>query len=81
LVDVNENVFGSLDAVDDAIQSNTFPHPPARLLYLVSKGKPTDPVAIAFLNWVLSDGQKYTDQAGYVKLSENVRQKQVALVK
>jgi phosphate transport system substrate-binding protein len=79
-VDANENVFTSLDNVDDAIQAYTFPHPPARLLYLVSKGKPTDPLVLTFINWVLTDGQKFTDEAGYVKLADNIRKQQVTLV-
>ncbi|MCY7411388.1 MAG: extracellular solute-binding protein [Chitinophagales bacterium] len=79
-IDANENVFGSLDKVDDAIQNYSFPHPPARLLYLVSKGKPNNALVLTFLNWILTDGQKYCDEAGFVKLQENIRKQQLGLV-
>jgi len=80
-IDANEDVFVSLDKVDDAIQSHAFPHPPARIELLVTKGKPKDPLVVAFLNWILSDGQKYCDAAGYVPLSATIQKQQLALVK
>ena len=80
-LDANEDVFSSLDKVDDAIQNHSFPHPPARIELLVSKNKPSDPLVIAFLNWILTDGQKYCDAAGYVSLSADIQKQQVALVK
>ncbi len=80
-IDPNEDVFGTLDKVDDAIQNHTFPHPPARIELLVSKNKPSDPLVIAFLSWILTDGQKYCDAAGYVSLSADIQKQQVALVK
>lgn len=74
--DTNENVYSSLDAIDDAILSGAYPSPPARQLYLVSKGKPTNPLLVAFLQWILTDGQKYVDEAGYVKLPAELLKKE-----
>jgi phosphate transport system substrate-binding protein len=74
--DANENVYSSLDAIDDAIVSGAYPSPPARQLYLVSKGKPTNALQLAFLQWILTDGQKYVDEAGYVKLPADLLKKQ-----
>jgi phosphate transport system substrate-binding protein len=68
-VDPEENFYGSLDQVITAIQNGVYPAPPARDLYLVSAGKPTNKVVLAFLNWVLTDGQKYLSEAGYVSIS------------
>ncbi|MDR0733144.1 MAG: extracellular solute-binding protein [Dysgonamonadaceae bacterium] len=77
-LDVNEN--GAIDPEEDfyettesliaAIDEGRFPSPPARDLYLVSKGKPTKPEVIAFLQYVLSDGQQYAGETGYIGLSE-----------
>lgn len=67
-----ENVYGSLDAIDDAILSGVYPSPPARQLLFVTKGKPTNQLTVAFLQWVLSDGQKFVDEAGFVKLPDDV---------
>ncbi len=54
-----------------AIQNGTFPHPPARVEYFVTKGKPTG-LAAEFIRWTLTDGQKFVGEAGYVELSPEV---------
>jgi len=53
-----------------AIRDGRYPSPPARDLYFVNKGKPTDPVVKEFLKWILTDGQKYVNESGYVQLPE-----------
>jgi phosphate transport system substrate-binding protein len=68
-IDPEEDIYGSLDQVMTGIRNGVYPSPPARDLYLVSAGKPTDKVVLAFLNWILTDGQKYLSEAGYVPVS------------
>jgi phosphate transport system substrate-binding protein len=68
-IDPEENFYGTLDEVMNAIQTGKYPSPPARDLYFVSAGKPAGKVVLAFLNWVLTDGQKYLSEAGYVQVS------------
>lgn len=51
----------------DAIKAQTFPHPPARVEYFVTKGKPTGATA-DFIKWTLTEGQKFVDANGYVEL-------------
>jgi phosphate transport system substrate-binding protein len=70
IIDPEENFYGSLETIMNAIQTNKYPSPPARDLYLVSKGKPTDMVIIAFLNWILEEGQKFVNEGGYVQLPD-----------
>jgi len=70
IIDAEENFYNSLDTIMKAIQTNKYPSPPARDLYLVSKGKPTDLVTLVFLKWILTDGQKYVHEGGYVQLQE-----------
>ena len=67
-IDVEEDVYASLDVLMKAIRDGRYPSPPARELYFVSKGKPTDPVVTEFLKWILKDGQKYVNESGYVQL-------------
>lgn len=67
-IDVEEDVYASLDVLMNAIRDGRYPSPPARELYFVSKGKPTDPVVTEFLKWILKDGQKYVNESGYVQL-------------
>lgn len=69
-LEAEENVYGSLDQLNSAILTGVFPSPPSRLLFLVHKGPITDPTQIAFLNWVLSDGQKLCPETGYIALNE-----------
>ncbi len=45
-----------------------YPSPPARMLNLVTKGKPAG-LAREFLLWIVGDGQKFLDEAGYVPLT------------
>lgn len=49
-----------------AINSGQYPSPPARELFLVLKEKPKDKMLKEFVNWVLTIGQNYTDQQGYI---------------
>ena len=70
VIDPDEDFYGSLETIMNAIQTNRYPSPPARDLYLVSKGKPTDTVIIAFLSWILTEGQKFVNEGGYVQLPD-----------
>ena len=67
-IDKEEDFYGSLDLLMEAIRDGRYPSPPSRELYFVSKGKPTDPVVTEFLKWILKDGQKYVNESGYVQL-------------
>ncbi len=69
-VDPDENVYGSLEQIVAAIASGKYPSPPARDLYIVTKGKPTNKVLVEFIKWVLTDGQKYVGSSGYVAFSK-----------
>jgi phosphate transport system substrate-binding protein len=69
IIDPDEDFYGTLDKISSAIQSGKYPSPPARDLYLVSKGKPTSTAVIIFLNWILKEGQQYVHEGGYVTLS------------
>jgi phosphate transport system substrate-binding protein len=52
----------------DAIASGKYPSPPARDLNLVTNGKPTG-VTQDFIEWILTDGQQYVGEAGYIQLT------------
>jgi len=58
MIDAEENFYGSQQELLKAIQEGTYPTPPARTLSFISWGKPNNPIVIAFLNYVLDDGQK-----------------------
>ena len=68
IIDPDEDFYGSMDSVMKAINEGKYPSPPARDLYFVSCGKPDNILVKVFLKWVLSDGQKYVNEAGYVSI-------------
>ncbi len=64
-----ENFYENQDQIIDAIAQGRYPSPPARDLHFVFKGKPTRACVVAFVKWVLTEGQKYVLEAGYITLS------------
>lgn len=78
-IDPDEDFYATRDALTAAIAAEIYPFPPARPLYLVTKGKPS-PVIIEFYRWVLTDGQAYVQEAGYVPLPEARIQAALALL-
>lgn len=76
-IDVNEN--GKVDPEEDlktrtkalqAVRSGVYPAPPARDLYLTTKDRFKGP-AKEFIRWILTDGQKYVDEMGYIRLKDD----------
>lgn len=63
-----------------AIADGTYPSPPARFENLATKGKP-EGLVLAFMQWILTDGQKYLDQAGYVALTADQQAEFLAKLK
>jgi ABC-type phosphate transport system substrate-binding protein len=76
-IDLNEN--GRIDADEDfyanktvltrAIATGLYPSPPARDENLVTKEE-FKGIAKEFVRWILTDGQKYCSEVGYVALPE-----------
>ncbi len=69
-IDPEESFYATRDDLTGAIARNAYPSPPARDLYFVTKGKPAKPVLVEFLKWVLTEGQKYVPETGYIPLSK-----------
>jgi len=69
-IDKDENFYNDRDEVTKAIATGLYPSPPARNLHFVSQGKPKKEVVTEFIKWVLTDGQKYVPESGYINLSE-----------
>jgi phosphate transport system substrate-binding protein len=68
MIDPDEDFYGNMDLVMKAINEGKYPSPPARDLYFVSGGKPDNKLVQTFLTWVLTEGQKYVTEAGYVTI-------------
>jgi phosphate transport system substrate-binding protein len=68
-IDPDENFYNSMNDLIVAIASGKYPSPPARELYFVVKGNPkNNRVLTEFIKWVLTDGQKFVHEAGYIAL-------------
>ncbi len=80
-IDKDENFYDNLDKITKAIKNKIYPSPPTRNLYFISKGKPEKPVVIEFLKWILTKGQKYVKEVGYVQLSESKIQAEMQKLK
>jgi len=75
-IDPEEDFYNTRDKIVEAIAKVIYPHPPARNLHLVTKDKFAG-VTEEFAKWILTDGQKYVEEAGYVPLSRDVIDEQL----
>ena len=81
-IDSDEDFYTSMDDLMAAIASGKYPSPPSRELYFVIKGSPkNNKVLTDFIRWVLSDGQKFVREAGYIALpKERIEMEQKKLL-
>lgn len=70
-IDDNEAFCTTKSQVIDAIARGVYPSPPARELYLVTRGKP-EGVVRDFLIWILTEGQQYVPEIGYISVEEKL---------
>jgi len=75
-----EEVIATKTQGVEAVASGKYPSPPARDLNVVTNGKPSGLVQ-AFIEWILTDGQQYVGEAGYVQLPVAQLAESLALVK
>jgi phosphate transport system substrate-binding protein len=86
-VDINKNgaadadeYYKTKDEAVNAVSSEKYPSPPARFENLATKGKPSG-LTLAFIQWILTDGQQYLGQAGYVPLTPDQQTESLAKIK
>jgi phosphate transport system substrate-binding protein len=71
-IDSDENFYDSMNDLIAAIASGKYPSPPSRELFFVMKGNPkNNKILTEFIMWVLTDGQKYVNEAGYISLPKD----------
>jgi phosphate transport system substrate-binding protein len=86
-IDINNNgqaeaeeIYKVKEDAFNAVAEGTYPSPPARFENLATKGKPTG-LTLAFIEWILTDGQQYLEQAGYVPLTPEQQAESLAKLK
>jgi phosphate transport system substrate-binding protein len=68
-IDSDEDFYSSMNDLIAAIASGKYPSPPSKELFFVMKGSPKNSKVLTdFIRWVLTDGQKYVNEAGYISL-------------
>jgi phosphate transport system substrate-binding protein len=75
-VDDRESFYATKSDLTAAIADGRYPAPPARDLYLATLGAP-DGLTKAFIEWVLTDGQAYVKEAGYIGFGQAQLQEQL----
>ena len=86
-LDINENgaadpeeVYTVKEDAFGAVANGTYPSPPARFENLATLGKP-EGLTLAFIEWILTDGQQYLESAGYVPLTSEQQAESLAKLK
>jgi ABC-type phosphate transport system substrate-binding protein len=76
-IDADEDFYGNKTVLLEAIATGVYPSPPARDENLVTKGE-FKGIVKEFVRWILTDGQKYCSDVGYVPLTEEQVEDQLA---
>lgn len=77
-IDPEEDFYSTSTALNAAIAEGKYPSPPARNLFLVSNGTPEKPEVLAFLEFILTDGQAYAPEVGYIGLAPEVLEEELS---
>jgi len=75
-IDPEEDFYGTKGEIVEAIGLGVYPHPPARNLHLVTRDRFTG-LTKEFVRWILTDGQRYVEEVGYVPLPEDTINEQL----
>lgn len=77
VIDANESFYEKKSDMIAAIADGRYPSPPSRQLYIVTLNKPVGPTA-DFVRWILSDGQKFVVETGFIPLKEDLLNREQA---
>ena len=76
----SEELFETKEQAVRAVAEGFYPSPPARDLNLVTLGKPSGRVR-QFIEWILTTGQSYIDEVGYIGLNHEQLQRELDKIK
>jgi len=72
VIDTDENIYSDLSNFRNSIKSINSSFPIKSGLYLLIKKNSNNKFARKFLNWILTEGQKYVEEAGYVPVKQSI---------
>ena len=76
-IDYNENIYNDLNAFSRGVWIGKYPKALFTNIYSVSSAQPSGKVEIAFLKWIVTDGQQFLSATGYSDLLATERQSAV----
>jgi glycine cleavage system H lipoate-binding protein len=76
-IDYSENIYQDLNSFTRGVWIGKYPKALYSSIYSVSAAKPVNEKEVAFLKWVLTDGQQYVALNGYSDLAIHERQSKV----
>jgi phosphate transport system substrate-binding protein len=65
-----DEIYDTKDKAVEAVATSLYPSPPARDLNLVTRGQPIG-LEHDFIVWILTEGQQYLSEAGYIALPQD----------
>ena len=79
-IDYVEKIYDDLNVLSRGVWIGKYPRALYNNIYSVSHTKPTNEIEMAFLKWVLTDGQQFMNPNGYSDLVLTERQTKVDLL-
>lgn len=76
-IDYMENIYADMNVLSRGVWIGKYPKSLFSNIYSVSNVKPKNDIEIAFLRWVLSDGQQYLNISGYSDLVYSERKAKI----
>lgn len=70
-MDYFEKIYDNLNTFTRGIWIGKYPHELSGNVYAIAPSKPTDENTLAFLTWMVTDGQKFLNRSGYSFLASN----------
>jgi glycine cleavage system H lipoate-binding protein/ABC-type phosphate transport system substrate-binding protein len=77
-IDSFEQIYQNLDEFTHGVWIGKYPHALSKSIVAVSQAKPTDENEVAFLSWILADGQNLLNSNGYCDLTNGEKQASLA---
>jgi len=79
-IDYMEEIYDDLDILSRGVWIGKYPKALINNLHFISSEKPVNEIELAFIKWVLTDGQQFLDHYGYNGLLLSERQTKVNLL-
>ena len=79
-IDYIEKVYDDLNVLSRAVWIGKYPKALFNNIYSISPIKPTNEIDIAFLKWVITDGQQFLNPIGYCDLVFSERQSKINIL-